>query len=92
MLKTQQSIPVWWRWYYWGNPLAWTIYGLVVSQFGDYTDPFDNSTQTVKQYLDDYYGMKRSFIGPVAGVHIGLVIFFAFIFAYCIRSFNFQKR
>ncbi|KAJ0755440.1 Pleiotropic drug resistance protein 1 [Helianthus annuus] len=22
-----ESIPVWWRWYYWGNPLAWTIYG-----------------------------------------------------------------
>jgi ABC-type multidrug transport system ATPase subunit/ABC-type multidrug transport system permease subunit len=85
------SIPVWWRWYYWGNPLAWTIYGMIVSQFGDYTNRFPND-QTVKEYLDDYLGMKRSFLGPVAGVHIGLVLFFAFIFAYCIRSFNFQKR
>ncbi|XP_076888059.1 pleiotropic drug resistance protein 1-like [Bidens hawaiensis] len=84
-------IPVWWRWYYWGNPLAWTIYGMVTSQFGD----FDNvltSGETVKGYLDRYYGYKHDFLGAVAGVHVGLVLFFGFIFAYCIRAFNFQKR
>ncbi|KAG5141732.1 hypothetical protein JHK82_017427 [Glycine max] len=32
------SIPVWWRWYYWACPVAWTIYGLVASQFGDITN------------------------------------------------------
>ncbi|KAL8217420.1 hypothetical protein R6Q57_020793 [Mikania cordata] len=85
------SIPVWWRWYYWGNPIAWTIYGMVASQFGDYNDVLTNG-ETVKGYLDRYFGIKHSFLGAVAGVHIGLVIFFAFIFAYCIRSFNFQKR
>ncbi|GJU32952.1 pleiotropic drug resistance protein 1-like protein [Tanacetum coccineum] len=36
------TIPVWCRWYYWGNPMAWTIYGLVISQFGDYTDELTN--------------------------------------------------
>ena len=91
MLKKQQSIPIWWRWYYWGNPLAWTIYGMVVAQYGDITDTFSNGI-VVKDFLDSYLGMKRSFIGVTAGVHIGLVLFFAFVFAYCIRSFNFQKR
>ena len=91
MFKTQQSIPVWWRWYYWGDPMAWTIYGMVTSQFGDYTDELTNG-ETVKEYLDRYFGYKDSFLGPVAGVHIGLVLFFALVFAYCIRSFNFQKR
>ncbi|KAJ0586561.1 putative ABC-type xenobiotic transporter [Helianthus annuus] len=85
------SIPVWWRWYYWGNPLAWTIYGMVASQFGDYEDLLRNG-ETVKGYLDRYYGYKHDFLGAVAGVHIGLVIVFGFIFAYCIRAFNFQKR
>ncbi|KAI3759658.1 hypothetical protein L6452_07637 [Arctium lappa] len=85
------SIPVWWRWYYWGNPLAWTIYGMVASQFGDYEDVLPNG-ETVKVYLDRYFGYKHDFLGAVAGVHIGLVLFFAFIFAYCIRAFNFQKR
>jgi hypothetical protein len=30
-----QRIPVWWRWYYWASPFAWTLYGLATSQFGD---------------------------------------------------------
>ncbi|KAL8189296.1 hypothetical protein R6Q57_028862 [Mikania cordata] len=85
------KIPVWWRWYYWANPLAWTIYGMVVSQFGDYDDLLVNG-ETVKGYLDRYYGFKHDFLGAIAGVHIGLVIVFGFIFAYCIRAFNFQKR
>ncbi|XP_076892789.1 pleiotropic drug resistance protein 1-like [Bidens hawaiensis] len=85
------SIPVWWRWYYWGNPMAWTLYGMVASQFGDYEDVLANG-ETIKGYLDRYFGFKHDFLGAVAGVHIGLVLFFAFIFAYCIRSFNFQKR
>nr|GEV19098.1 pleiotropic drug resistance protein 1-like [Tanacetum cinerariifolium] len=84
-------IPVWWRWYYWANPLAWTIYGMVASQFGDFDDLLTTG-ESVKDYLDRYYGYKHSFLGAVAGVHVGLVLFFAFVFAYSIRSFNFQKR
>ncbi|KAJ0536923.1 putative ABC-2 type transporter, P-loop containing nucleoside triphosphate hydrolase [Helianthus annuus] len=85
------SIPVWWRWCYWANPIAWTIYGLVVSQFGDYEDRLGNG-ERVKDYLDEYFGFKHDFLGAIAGVHVGLVVVFAVIFAYCIRSFNFQKR
>ncbi|XP_071686005.1 pleiotropic drug resistance protein 1-like [Rutidosis leptorrhynchoides] len=85
------KIPVWWRWYYWCNPLAWTIYGTVASQFGDYDDLLVDG-ETVKGYLDRFYGFKHSFLGAVAGVHFGLVIGFGLIFAYCIQSFNFQKR
>ncbi|KAI3684270.1 hypothetical protein L6452_33491 [Arctium lappa] len=84
-------IPVWWRWYYWGNPMAWTIYGMVASQFGDLDDELANG-KTVKGYLDEHYGYKHDFLGAVAGVHVGLVLVFACIFAYCIRAFNFQKR
>ncbi|KAF5793227.1 putative ABC-2 type transporter [Helianthus annuus] len=85
------SIPVWWRWYYWGNPLAWTIYGLVASQFGDFEDVLANG-ESIKDYLDRYFGFKHDFLGAVTGVNVGLVLLFAFIFAYCIRSLNFQKR
>ncbi|XP_024979262.1 pleiotropic drug resistance protein 1-like isoform X4 [Cynara cardunculus var. scolymus] len=85
------KIPIWWRWYYWGNPVAWTLYGLVVSQFGDYEDVLTEG-ETVKGYLRRYFGFKHEFLGAVAGVHVGLVILFAVIFAYCIKSFNFQKR
>ncbi|CAH1425576.1 unnamed protein product [Lactuca virosa] len=85
------KIPVWWRWYYWGDPIAWTLYGLVVSQFGDFKDVL-SSGETFKGYLQRYFGFKHKFIGAVAGVHVGLLIIYAVIFAYCIKSFNFQKR
>ncbi|MQL00608.1 hypothetical protein EI005_25720, partial [Escherichia coli] len=37
-IVTRPKIPIWWRWYYWACPVAWTIYGLVASQFGDIDD------------------------------------------------------
>jgi hypothetical protein len=33
-----QRIPIWWRWYSWACPVAWTLYGLVASQYGDIAD------------------------------------------------------
>lgn len=27
-------MPVWWSWYYYCNPLAWGVYGLMDSQLG----------------------------------------------------------
>ncbi|XP_071717159.1 pleiotropic drug resistance protein 1-like [Rutidosis leptorrhynchoides] len=85
------EIPVWWRWYYWANPMAWTLYSLTVSQFGDFDDVL-MSGERVKDYLRRYYGFQHDFLGVLAGVHVGLVVTFAVIFAYSIRSFNFQNR
>ncbi|KAL8139417.1 hypothetical protein V2J09_005438 [Rumex salicifolius] len=87
------KIPVWWRWYYWACPVAWTLYGLVASQFGDLQSPLsDRNGETVEQFVRDYFGFKHDFLGVVAGVILGIVVLFAFIFAFSIRAFNFQKR
>ncbi|OVA12443.1 Glycoside hydrolase [Macleaya cordata] len=32
------KIPKWWVWYYWICPVAWTVYGLILSQYGDVDD------------------------------------------------------
>uniref|UniRef100_A0A2N9GTK4 ABC transporter domain-containing protein n=1 Tax=Fagus sylvatica TaxID=28930 RepID=A0A2N9GTK4_FAGSY len=56
-------IPVWWRWYYWACPMAWTLYGLVVSQFGDIRDLIDDSDETVEAYVSRYFGFKHDFLG-----------------------------
>ncbi|KAJ9537747.1 hypothetical protein OSB04_030480 [Centaurea solstitialis] len=85
------KIPMWWRWYYWCDPLAWTIYGMAMSQFGDYDDMFAYG-ETVKGYLDRYLGYKQDFLGQVAAANIGFVLAFGLIFAFCIKTFNFQKR
>ncbi|XP_019264835.1 PREDICTED: pleiotropic drug resistance protein 1-like isoform X2 [Nicotiana attenuata] len=84
-------IPIWWRWYYWACPVAWTLYGLVVSQFGDLQNKI-NDDETVEQFLRRYFGFKHDFLGVVAVVTVAYAVVFAFIFALAIKVFNFQRR
>ncbi|XP_059456290.1 ABC transporter G family member 35-like [Corylus avellana] len=89
-------IPKWWVWYYWICPIAWTVYGLIISQYGDVESkikvPGLVDDPTIKAYIQDHYGYNPDFMGPVAGVLVGFTFFFAFMFAYCIRTLNFQTR
>ncbi|XP_042493681.1 pleiotropic drug resistance protein 1-like [Macadamia integrifolia] len=85
------KIPVWWRWYYWICPVAWTLYGLVVSQFGDMKDELDSGFR-VEDFVRIYFGFKHDLLGVVAVVIVGFPVLFAFTFGFSIRVFNFQKR
>ncbi|KAF8035905.1 hypothetical protein BT93_C1815 [Corymbia citriodora subsp. variegata] len=84
-------IPIWWRWYYWACPISWTLYGLVASQFGDVKDKLDTG-ETVEEFVRSYFGFRHDFLGVVAIVLVGFPVLFGFIFAFSIRTFNFQKR
>lgn len=93
ILKPQ--IPVWWTWYYWCSPVAWTIYGLITSQFGDKTMDLvipGAGNMSVKGFLKDALGYDHDFLLAVAAAHIGWVVLFFCVFAYGIKFFNFQKR
>lgn len=89
-------MPVWWRWFYWANPVSWTIYGVIGSQFGDnnrnVTVTGQTNTVTVKAFLNDNMGYKHDFLGYVVLAHFGYVIVFFFLFGYGIKYLNFQKR
>ncbi|XP_061353915.1 pleiotropic drug resistance protein 1-like isoform X2 [Gastrolobium bilobum] len=85
-------IPVWWRWYYWACPLAWTIYGLVTSQYGDITNMMESENMSVQEFIRNYFDFKHDFIGVCAVVVFGTGVLFAFIFAVSIKIFNFQRR
>ena len=91
-----QQIPIWWRWYYWASPVAWTIYGLVTSQVGDKEDlivvPGSPTDQSVKLFLKESLGFDYDFLVWVALAHIAWVILFLFVFAYGIKFLNFQRR
>ncbi|KAI4355695.1 hypothetical protein L6164_004443 [Bauhinia variegata] len=91
-LIPRPSIPIWWRWYYWACPVAWTLYGLVATQFGDITDTKIETGETVKQFLKSYFGFRDDFVGVVAAVVVGFAVLFAFIFAVSVKLFNFQRR
>ncbi|CAA6672145.1 unnamed protein product [Spirodela intermedia] len=88
-------LPKWWTWCYWTSPVAWTIYGLIVSQFGDSEEMLQipgQPSMTVKAFLKEVPGYERSFLGYVAVAHIGFVTFFSLVFAFGIKFINFQRR
>ncbi|KAK8988611.1 hypothetical protein V6N11_029994 [Hibiscus sabdariffa] len=90
-LVPRTKIPTWWRWNYWLCPVAWTLYGLVVSQYGDAQDVLDTG-ETIEEFLRNYFGFRHDFLGVVAAVIVGWALFFAFLFAIFIKLFNFQRR
>ncbi|VAH61619.1 unnamed protein product [Triticum turgidum subsp. durum] len=85
------KVPIWWRWYCWVCPVAWTLYGLVVSQFGDVTTPMEDGTP-VKDFIEGYFDFKHSWLGYVATVVVAFAVLFAFLFSFAIMKLNFQKR
>ncbi|XP_078168191.1 ABC transporter G family member 36-like isoform X7 [Carex rostrata] len=93
-LISKSQIPGWWIWYYYITPVGWTLYGLVVSQYGDITDKMDDGAdhQTVKDYVDSYFGFKHDFLPVVAVIVLAFAVLFAFLFGFSIQKFNFQKR
>ncbi|KAM3278952.1 hypothetical protein ACQJBY_046320 [Aegilops geniculata] len=94
-LVARPLLPIWWRWYYWANPVSWTIYGVIGSQFGDNTSPLSvpgGSPTVVKQFLEDSLGIKHDFLGYVVLAHFAYVIGFFLVFGYSIKVLNFQKR
>ncbi|XP_052156165.1 ABC transporter G family member 37 isoform X1 [Oryza glaberrima] len=91
-LIPRPKIPVWWRWYCWICPVAWTLYGLVASQFGDIQHVLEGDTRTVAQFVTDYFGFHHNFLWVVAVVHVVFAVTFAFLFSFAIMKFNFQRR
>lgn len=90
-----QQIPIWWRWYYWASPVAWTIYGLVTSQVGDKDTDLEipgAGTAPLKDFLKQYLGFEYSFLPTVAVVHVAWCILFSLVFACGIKFLNFQRR
>ncbi|XP_065870872.1 pleiotropic drug resistance protein 2-like isoform X2 [Euphorbia lathyris] len=95
-LIPRTQIPIWWRWYYWASPTAWTIYGLITSQVGNIDDEIHIAGSPVpilvKDFLKEGFGFEYDFLGAVAAAHIAFVLLFMFVFAYGIKFLNFQKR
>ncbi|KAJ1259983.1 hypothetical protein BS78_10G197300 [Paspalum vaginatum] len=94
-LIPRTKIPIWWRWYYWLCPVAWSLYGMVVSQYGDDVDTplFDGVTNTtVAEFVRDYFGFNHSFLGAVAAAVVAFGLLFALLFGLAIMKLNFQRK
>lgn len=90
-----QLIPIWWRWYYWASPVAWTIYGVFTSQVGDKKTLLEipgAAPKAVDEFLKEFLGFDYDFLVYVVLAHVGWVLFFFLVFAYGIKCLNFQRR
>lgn len=84
---------MWWRWYYWGCPVSYTLYGLLASQFGDYDDKILGDMKvSIKEFLTSYYGFEHKNIVYCAIAVAGFMIVFALAFGAGIKVLNFQRR
>ena len=82
------------RWYY-INPVAWAIQGLVGSQLGTVTDEYITVTgqrYSIADYMAVTYGIRYSMVGWSALILVGFTCFFALITMTSLRFLNFQKR
>ncbi|KAK2646936.1 hypothetical protein Ddye_022131 [Dipteronia dyeriana] len=88
------KIPKWWIWCYWICPTAWSLNGLLTSQYGDMNKEIliFGEQKTVSSFLQHYYGFQSDHLGIVAAVLIAFPVAFASLFAYCIGKLNFQRR
>ncbi|TVU34565.1 hypothetical protein EJB05_16401, partial [Eragrostis curvula] len=84
-------IPVWSRWCYWICPVAWTLYGLGASQFGDVQEKLETG-EAVAEFLRSYYGFRHELLGVVAAVIMAFAVAFAFIFGFSVKYINFQRK
>ncbi|KAK6945028.1 hypothetical protein RJ641_026130 [Dillenia turbinata] len=66
-----QELPVWWRWFAWICPYQWSLYGLATSQYGNVDSKLDTG-ETVAEFVENYFGFRYDFLGPVAGVLVAL--------------------
>ncbi|KAJ0735440.1 putative ABC-2 type transporter [Helianthus annuus] len=92
----RMRLPIWWRWYYWANPVSWSLYGLLTSQYGDVNEPLKLAdglhSVPLRQFLKDELGYRYEFLGVAATAVVGFCLLFAVTFAFTMKSFNFQRR
>ncbi|XP_078170470.1 ABC transporter G family member 45-like isoform X2 [Carex rostrata] len=90
-----KMIPPWWRWLYWADPAAWTVYGLMFSQLGDRTELVKvppGPDIPVKEFIRDYLGLHDKYFNLIISLHIVAIMLFGFIYCICIKYLNFQRR
>ncbi|GJP83179.1 hypothetical protein CLOP_g13369 [Closterium sp. NIES-67] len=90
------KIPVYWKWFYWINPVAWSLYGLAASQLGDVTTLVVSTPgmppQTVSQFIQLFYGFSHDWLGYATAALFGFSLLFFCVFTYALRILNFQWR
>lgn len=85
-------MPEWYSWYYYINPFAYSLQGIVLSQLGDVEDAValpDGTSVSVRDALAAVFGYHYSFLGYIVLIMIGFSAVFAFAAIVCLHRMNF---
>ncbi|KAL5222722.1 hypothetical protein ABZP36_027435 [Zizania latifolia] len=91
----KEMIPAWWRWMYWADPAAWTVYGLTFSQLGERTEVIrvpGRADVTVREYLEVYIGLRDGQLPLMTALHLAAAALMAALFCLGIKHLRFQRR
>lgn len=98
-LMPKPNLPEWWIWYYWLCPTAWTVNGLLTSQYGDEKQYIEINSATggiislrINDFLSFNFGFSQACLYRVAIVLMFFPLFFALIFILSVKTLNFQRR
>ena len=96
-LAIAQSMPWWWRWYAYLDPVQWTVYGLVASQLGDVYDGCVRATPDAPctspaAFVRHRFGYHHDFLGGVVGILAAFCVVFTAVAAIAHAVLNFQRR
>ncbi|XP_058083528.1 pleiotropic drug resistance protein 3-like isoform X1 [Magnolia sinica] len=88
------KIPKWWVWCYWICPTAWSLNGLLTSQYGDISKEITTfgKLTPVNSFIKDYFGFQHNHLGFVAIALAAFPVIFASLFTFFIGKLNFQRR
>ncbi|KAK9804995.1 hypothetical protein WJX73_009787 [Symbiochloris irregularis] len=86
----------WWIWYFYLDPLTYTVWGLVGSQLADVDDVFlqtpTGQEVSVRYWMDNYYGYYHGFLGYAVLVLGGFCLLFHGVAALALIKLNYLKR
>ena len=99
-----QRIPNWWSWYYYLNPVAWSVYGLATSQMGDdYTTSifvygFSSSGVAgiedvwTADFVNEFFGYSYDFLPKLIPIMLAFIVAFWAVATMGLRTLQFVRR
>ncbi len=88
-------MPIYFRWFYSVDPIAWALYGIVVTQLGDVNAGValpDGTTVDLQMLLITTFDYHYSFRGWVVAILLGFAVFFGAVAVLCLKVLKFQRR
>lgn len=90
------AMPGYWVWAAWINPVMWSIYGLVITQLGqfgnEYITDLSGVTQSIPQFLSARFQYETYMTGPIVAILCAYILAFSAVAALSLRLLNFQRR